>query len=450
MDITKTWQSAQKQIMDNVSSISFDLWIKTLEPLEFTNGELILAAHSTAAKTQAMNNRHFPHIESALKDVAPIIEIVTIIDAIEYEQRQKKSNPTIESASSLHKPQPLTPIDPTKTFDSFVVGKSNEYVAAAAESVAKNPGKKINPLFIHGGSGLGKTHLLNAIANQISDKSPHMTITFATCDKFTRDYIDALKYKTVNAFREQYRNTDVLLIDDIQFIENKTSTQEEFFHTFNDLHQNGRQIVIVSDRHADKLVTLQDRLRSRFKSGLIQDITTPDTEMREVILQKKANLENHRLPDDVIAHLAQHAYNNNMNVRDMEGMLFKVIFYAELKNRDVPTIEDCHDALHETGEEKIHQTNATTIIEKVCRYFNIKKEDIVGKKRNREFVEPRMFTIYLICEVLNLPLASIGQILGGRDHTTILHSRNKIASQLKSDPRTKRIVEDLHKLLTES
>jgi len=448
VDIQQVWKSAQKNIMDKVSAISFDLWIKTLVADSFSNGEFVLVAHSLAAKLQAQNDRHFPYIESEIKDLAPIVEKVTIIDASEREAAASDDK-TVQEEKEVRSNSKgrFIPINPLKTFDTFIVGKSNEFVAAAAEAVAKNPGKRVNPLFIYGPSGLGKTHLLNAIANYIKSERPELRIAFATCENFLNDYVDALKNKTVSQFRKIYRNIDVLLIDDVHIIENKTGTQEEFFHTFNDLYQNGKQIVLVSDRHADKFQTLEERMRSRFKSGLIQDISVPDVEMRMAILQKKAALENYRIDDQVIKFLAERAYENSMNVRDMEAALFKVIFYAELKNRSAPTVEDCVGALEETVEDKKTQATGAGIIDIVCKYFNITKPDIVSKKRNREYVEPRMIAFYLISEFLNIPLVSIGKLLGGRDHTTVMHGKNKIAASLKDDVRLKRIVEDLTKLI---
>ncbi|MCL2570371.1 MAG: chromosomal replication initiator protein DnaA [Firmicutes bacterium] len=446
MDIKQIWKSAKKKVMDKVSSISFDLWIKPLEAEEFSNGEFVLSAQTSMGKQQAMNDRHFPHIEYEIKEAAPIVEKVIIIDGVEKEERYTTEKEVKKPQTTVGK---FSIINPLQTFESFIVGKSNEVVAAAAESVANNPAKRINPLFIYGGSGLGKTHLLNAIANHIGENNPKLKIALATCEKFTNDYVEALKNKTVASFRTAYRNIDVLLIDDIQFIENKVSTQEEFFHTFNDLYQNNRQIVLTSDRHADKLATLEERMRSRFKSGLIQDVSSPDIEMRIAILQKKATLENYRLEPEAIEFLAKKGVEQNMNVRDMEAALFRVIFFAKLKGRTIPNLEDCIGAMNEPNEDKISKTTAKDVILKVCKYFNISKDDIVGKKRNREFVEPRMVAIYLICEVLNIPLVNIGQLLGGRDHTTVLHSRNKIATQLQKDVRMKRIVEDLKSMLNE-
>ena len=448
MDIQKVWKNAQAKIADKVSSVSFDLWIKTLTPEAFENGEYILAATSTAAKQHATNDRHFPHISDFIKEAAPIVEKVTVIDAVEQERRAQATSDPIPATTTAR--VKVMPINPTKTFDNFIVGKSNEFVAAAAEAVAKTPGTKFNPLFIYGRSGLGKTHLLNAIANHVMTHHPKMSIVLTTCNDFTNDYISALDKKHVglSQFRARYQDTDVLLIDDIQFLANRRGTQEEFFETFNSLHQNGKQIVITSDRHPDEIATLEERMRSRFKSGLFQDIGTPDVEMRIAILKKKALLENHRLDEEVVDHIATHAYDENMNVRDMEGILFKVIFYSQLKNRPSPTMEDCHAALQTQGDEdRKVKTNADSIIKHVCKYFNITKDEMVGKRRNREFVEPRMFAVYLISEILNIPLAGIGQLMGGRDHATIIHARKKIATQAKTDTRSKRIIEDLTKLI---
>jgi len=452
MDIKQVWEKSKLLVADHVSSISFDLWIKTLSPEDFEEGAFILSATSTMAKQQALEPRHFTHIEAALKSTAPIIEKVTIIDAIEKEVRDGVAPPPEQVTPSPAKSRLSQQIvvNPNQTFTNFIVGKSNEIVAAAAESVAKNPGKRINPLFIYGGSGLGKTHLLNSIVNHIQLENSRTSICFVSSERFTNDFVETLRSKDrpVAAFREKYRTVDILLIDDIQFIRDKQGTQEEFFHTFNDLLQNGKQIVITSDRHPDEMPTLEDRMRSRFKSGLIQDITTPDVETRMAILQKKANLENYKLNDEVVHYLAKHAVDHKLNIRDMEGNLFKVIFYAGLKNKPEATLEDCHDAIKEVQDDSKFQTTANVIISKVCSYFNITNDDIISKKRNRELVEPRMYAIYLITEFLNIPLSNIGQMLGGRDHTTIMHARNKVASALQDkDARTKRVITDLSKLI---
>lgn len=442
MDLGKIWKQSLPKIADKVSSISFDCWIKTLAAESFADGCFVLIAESKNAKEYATNDRHFPYIEAAIKDTAPVVESIKIIDPVEKEQAEPVANIKVSKKEA----EKIT-VNPSMTFDNFIVGKSNEIVAAAAEGVAKNPGKRINPLFIYGGVGLGKTHLLNAIANHILTENSKLKISLATSEKFTNDYIVTIKNKNPEAFREKWRVTDVLLIDDIQFIADKPSTQEEFFHTFNDLVQNGKQVVLTSDRHPDDMPKLQERMRSRFKSGLIQDIGSPDVEMRTAILQKKLATENEHVSTEIISYLAQLAVDQDMNIRDMGGMLNKVIQYARLMNRPLPTIEDCATILKDTPQDKKVQTTADNIIEQVCKYFNITKADIIGKRRNREFVEPRMFAIYLITEFLNIPLVSIGQILGNRDHTTVMHGRNKIQSQLATDSRVKMIVKDISKMI---
>jgi len=452
MDIIKIWEEAKKQIQGRVSQVSFDLWVKTLTPEAYTDGEFILAANTTMGKQQAENPRHMVHIDAVIKDVAPIVEKVVIIDAIEKEQRDAGKLGNIEKmqeAVTEKFARDLTRVNVGQTFDNFIVGKSNQIVCAAAEAVAKKPGK-INPLFIYGGSGLGKTHLLNAIVNYLLKEAPETKITFATSEKFTNDFVSTMvnaKSNPMAKFREKYRNTDVLLIDDIQFIRDKKGTQEEFFHTFNDLIQNGKQVILTSDRHPDEMPTLEDRMRSRFKSGLIQDITNPDIEMWLAILQKKANAENYRLGDDICMFLAKHAHERGLNVREMEGNLTKIIFYASLKGKTEPDMDDCMSALKEVQDNSKYQTTAEKIIGEVVKYFNINRDDIVGKRRTREFVEPRMIAIYLISEFLDIPLINIGQMIGGRDHTTVMHSRNKIESQLQSDARIKRIVTDISKMV---
>ena len=462
MNIQKIWEESKKQIQGKLSSVSFDLWIKPLIAEDFTDGTFILSAPTTAGKQQALQTRHLEHIENSLHESAPIIETIQIIDAIEKEQlqakKQKESSPLNQDTpaggdgfSGTRKINQDLRFNANQTFDNFIVGKSNQIVCAAAESVAKRPGKGVNPLFIYGNTGLGKTHLLNAIVNHIIREDKSKNIVFVSSENFTNDFIKTMmagKTNPVAEFRERYRNADILLIDDIQFIRDKKGTQEEFFHTFNDLVQAGKQVVLTSDRHPDEMPTLEDRMRSRFKMGLIQDVTTPDVEMWMAILQKKANAENYRLTDEVLHFLSQYAHNNKQNVREMEGNLTKITFYASLKNKTQPDLDDCRDALKEVQDNSKYQTTAENIIGEVCKYFDILRDDIVGKRRNREFVEPRMIAVYLIAEHLNIPLINIGQMIGGRDHTTVMHARNKIENQIaQNDARIKRIVNDITKMI---
>jgi chromosomal replication initiator protein len=443
MDINEVWRKALPIIANNVSSISFDLYIKPLSPEAFENGRFILSAVSTRDADYANNERHFPHIDYAVKTAAPLVEEVIIIDAVEKENRDRKNNPD----EKIPPPGPVnrdSTINPRQTFSSFIVGKSNQEVAAAAEFAAKRPGKKINPLFIYGRSGLGKTHLLNAIANYIMEETPKLKVVLTTCQKFTGEYVDIIKHKgDFGSFRGKYRNVDVLLIDDMQELSGKQATQEEFFHTFNDLFEHNRQIVITSDRHPDEIATLAERMKSRFKGGLLQDIRNPDVEMRIAILQKKASLDGKYLPDDVAAYIAEYSFENNENIRDMEGHLFKTIFYAELKDKSMPDLEDCAAALQDAPDTTKTDDKGARIIEAVASYFNITANELKSKKRTAELAETRMIAAYIMAENLNIPLINIGEMLGGRDHATVIYSRNKIANKMKTDEKLQTAVNDI-------
>ena len=453
MDVNEIWKQALPIIENNVSSISFDLYIQPLMPEAFEDGTFILAAMSTRDANYARNERHFPHIDYAIKTVAPLVEKVEIIDAVEKERRDARNNPLPE----VQTPEPIiynNHINPQQTFANFIVGKSNQEVAAMAEFVAKNPGKKINPLFIYGRSGLGKTHLLNAIANYIMEDRPATKLVLTSIEKFTDDYVNVIKQKgDFGAFREKYRNVDVLLIDDVQELAKKQSTQEEFFHTFNDLYDHQRQIVLVSDRHPNEIATLSERLQSRLKSGIFQDIRNPDVETRTAILQKKAALEDKFLPIEVATHIAEYSNKASENIRDMEGHLVKIIVYAELNGRTIPTIEDCNAALADNSDNaetaRVGDT-AARIIATTAAYFDVTPDEITSKVRTEKLSNARSVAAYLLTKCLeDVPLTEIGEIVGNRTHAWVIFSRDKIANQIKNDGKLKTAVEDLLRQLSE-
>ena len=425
------------------TAVSFDLWIRPLEVLEFKDyNTLILVASSTTAKNQLLKN-HKIQLQNAINEVFNDNINFEILDQNEKDEYIKTNTPAKNQKVEEEGNKTNSNFNEKYTFDNFVVGKSNQFVYAAAKSVAENPGQKFNPLFIYGGVGLGKTHLLHAIGNYIKSAYPDKKIMYATCEKFTNDYIESLRANKDMAnfeFREKYRNLDVLMIDDIQFISNKTSTQEEFFHTFNDLYQRQKQIIIASDRPPKEIATLEERLRSRFTSGLIQDIQAPDFETRVAILRKKAQQEKYSIDDEVINFIAEKI---DTNIREMEGILSKVFFFATLLGKKSATLEEAYEAMKENMDEIKEGLSPDMVIDTVCKYFNISKNDIVGKKKNKEIVEPRMICIYLICELLDLPLVAIGKKFGDRDHTTIMHSRDKIGEQIKKDNKLSAIVNDL-------
>ncbi len=445
-DIETIWKQILEKLELRISSVSYMLWIKTIKPLEIDeNGNFILVAQSVTAKNQILRN-FLDKIDDCMEEVTGRNFKITILDQNE-EIEYLKNNRVDDKNTS--KNEEKSPFKEKFTFDNFVVGKSNQFVYAAARTVAEHPGKRYNPLFIYGGVGLGKTHLLHAIGNYIHEFSPNLKIMYVTCEQFTNDYIASLysptKNKSIMEFRGKYRNLDVLMVDDIQFISRGKETQEEFFHTFNELIMNNKQIIICSDRPPKDIETLEDRLRSRFSSGLIHDIQAPDIETRIAILHKKSQLEKYYAEDEVINYIAERV---DSNIRELEGKLSEVYFLATLNGKKVATMEEAKEVFtNEPKEEIKNDLTPDKIISTVCDYFNIGLQDIVGKKKNKEVVEPRMIAIYLISELLNLPLVNIGKIFGGRDHTTIMHSRDKITSELKTNKKIQNLISDIKGML---
>ena len=445
-DIETIWKQILEKLELRISSVSFMLWIKTIKPLEIDeNGNFILVAQSVTAKNQILRN-FLDKIDDCANEVTGKSFKITILDQNE-EVEYLKNNKVDEKNTS--KNEEKSPFKEKFTFDNFVVGKSNQFVYAAARTVAEHPGKRYNPLFIYGGVGLGKTHLLHAIGNYIHEFSPNLKIMYVTCEQFTNDYIASLysstKNKSIMEFRGKYRNLDVLMVDDIQFISRGKETQEEFFHTFNELIMNNKQIIICSDRPPKDIETLEDRLRSRFSSGLIHDIQAPDIETRIAILHKKSQLEKYYAEDEVINYIAERV---DTNIRELEGKLSEVYFLATLNGKKVATMEEAKEVFTKEPKEEIkNDLNVDKIISTVCDYFNIGYQDIIGKKKNKEVVEPRMIAIYLISELLNLPLVNIGKIFGVRDHTTIMHSRDKITEELKTNKKIQNLVSDIKNML---
>lgn len=445
-DTTVIWQQVLEKLELRVSSVSFMLWIKPIKPLEIDEKDnFVIAASSVSAKNQILRN-FIDKIESCCFEVVGHPLKIVVLDQNE-EIEYLKNNKVDEKTTSVVAEK--NPFVEKYTFDNFVVGKSNQFVYAAARTVAEHPGKRYNPLFIYGGVGLGKTHLLHSIGNYIREFSPELKIQYVPFENFTNDYISSLysptKTKAVMEFRGKYRNLDVLMIDDIQHISNKKETQEEFFNTFNELILANKQIIICSDRPPKEIATLEDRLRSRFSSGLIHDIQKPDIETRIAILRKKSQLEKYYVDDYVINYIAEHV---DTSVRDLEGKLSEVYFLATLSGKKVAGKEEVEDIFSNHIEEIKNDLTPDKVISVVCDYFNISYQDITGKKKNKEVVEPRMIAIYLISDILNLPLVNIGKLFGGRDHTTIMHSRDKIYEELKNNKKTQTLVNDIRNMLT--
>ncbi len=431
------WKRVLNKLENEVTAVTFDLWLSTLTPIVYSNDELILLAPSITAKNQVNQPAIYNKLTKCVREEFTLYTTVRVTDNQEYEESLKAKTQKAEEKAAPSK------FNKKYTFDNFVVGKSNQVVYAAMKNVAERPSSKFNPLFIYGGVGLGKTHLLHAVGNYLWESRPDLNVIYVTCEKFTNDYVDYLrnsKDKLNSEFRDKYRTVDVLMIDDIQFISNRMGIQEEFFHTFNDLYQSNKQIIIASDRPPKEMSALEERLRSRFSSGLIQDIQEPDYETKVAIIKKKCSQDGYLVDEDVVDFIAQ---RTGTNIREMEGILSKVVFYSSLLGKTHATMEDAKEALKDYGESERTNLDANKIITTVCDFFKVTKDDLLGKKKNKEIVEPRQMCIYLINDMLNIPLTAIGELMGGRDHTTIMHARDKISNQIKINPHVKTLVNDI-------
>ena len=437
------WKQTLVELQKTVSPITYSTYVEQLKPVDTDGRKLVLVTPSKLFAAQSA--KIADKICDALKAAGTGLTDVKIyvgdnkndyLNQRVYEVEREE----IES----------TPLNPKYTFDTFVVGDSNRYLYAAAKAVAENPGSGYNPLFIYGGAGLGKTHIMHAIANYVKANNPLMTVVYATCEKFTSDLISNIRSgkayeKEGILFKNRYRNVDVLLIDDIQFLAGKQATQEEFFHTFNELYGQNKQIVLTADCAPKELSLLSDRLTTRFECGLMAQVLPPDVETKIAILQKKAEAKKFILSLDVALYLAELSDND---VRSLEGMLNKVIFASMLHERPI-TLSLAKDALAESAKADARDENLTPddVINAVCSFFKISKADLLGKKKNKEIVEPRQICAYLMTELLSIPLISIGQALGGRDHTTVIHARDKYAELVKDSPKTATIVKDVKNLI---
>ena len=432
-NLVNNWNNVLADMESNTTAVSFDLYIKTLEVLGIDNNKLVLLTSTAQHKNQLLK---------FLKDklLSSVKENFDDIDDILILEPSEKEDYLVEKEKSIQKPV-LEPtfnekyrLNEKYTFDSFVVGKSNQFVFAAAKSVAENPGKKYNPLFIYGGVGLGKTHLLHAIGNYARKNNPKIKVLYVTSEQFIYDYIKALKAdKKENAnqaFRDKYREVDILMVDDIQFLSNKISTQEELFHTFNDLYQLDKQIINSSDRHPRNIEALEERLSSRFQGGLIHDIQKPDFETKLAILEKKAENENVEVDEQVLEYLAEKI---DTNIRELEGSFNKVMSLASLIGKPKATLEEAEEALRDIQSEQESSITTSRIIDGICKYYKVKKEDLIGKKRNKEIVEPRQVCVYIMTKILDIPLMSIGEAMGGRDYSTMINARDKISKLIQKD-----------------
>ena len=436
------WNSALSELEKTVSSISFDTYITQLKAVDFKGSTLVLCNESRLIVDTA-SVKLGDKIRDALKKTGPEVTDVEIVVAKDHDDYLDRY--AAEEDDFVPTENQSAPVNPKFTFESFVVGSSNELIYAAAKAVAENPGEAYNPLFIYGGTGLGKTHILMAIANFIKLHDPNLNVLYATCEQFTNQLIDSIgRGKGSPAdFRRKYRNVDVLLIDDVQFLAKKQGIQTEFFHTFNELVMQNKQIVLTCDRPPKEIEVLEDRLRTRFEGGLLADVQAPDLETRIAILRRKSEEQKCVIDIKVLTYIAE---MNDCDIRSLIGKLTKVIFASKLHERPI-TIELVNEALKESAGERQEELQMDDIINCVCNFYKVSRTDILGKKKNKEFVEPRQICIYLITDMMNLPLVTIGEKMGGRDHATIIYARDKISELIKTDDQLKTEINDIRKML---
>ena len=416
----------------DMTSLSFETWIKPLKIHNVENNILRILVEMDGA-VEYLEKKYKVYLQGAIIDVVNQIYEIEFVtkQQIETEDFAKK-----ESSNLMNETIERANLNPKYTFDTFVVGSNNKFAHAASLAVADKPGQIYNPLFLYGGVGLGKTHLMHSIAHSILTKDKTKKVLYVTSETFTSELIESIKGNhntTINDFKEKYRNIDVLLIDDIQFIIGKESTQEEFFHTFNTLHGANKQIIISSDRPPKDIETLEARLRSRFEWGLIADISAPDYETRMAILRKKEETDGYKFNDDVIQFIAS---NVKSNIRELEGALNKLIAYSNLERKDIRaiTVEIAENVLRDIllPDEK-REVTPELIIQTVADHYGITMADIAGNKRNNEIVIPRQIAMYLCRKMTDASLKNIGALLGKRDHTTIIKGQKKIEEELKSN-----------------
>ncbi|MDE7062490.1 MAG: chromosomal replication initiator protein DnaA [Lachnospiraceae bacterium] len=441
--IVEKWEQILQTVKEEheLTDVSFNTWLKPLKVFSLNNNTLYILVPDEQMGLNYITKKYTLPIKVA---VAEIIGEDYDIEFVLPEQAKSIKTPKTKSfvsASNVDK----SSLNPNYTFDTFVVGNNNKLAHAASLAVAESPGDVYNPLFLYGGVGLGKTHLMHSIAHFIQSNNPALKILYVSSETFTNELIEAIRNGNNTAmtkFREKYRNIDVLLIDDIQFIIGKESTQEEFFHTFNELYLAKKQIVISSDKPPKDMETLEERIRSRFECGLTADIGSPDYETRMAILRRKEENDNFHLDDDILNYIAT---NIKSNIRELEGALNKLLAYSNLENTDITMEVAVKELQNIISPDKPREITAQLIIDVVCEHFHIAPEQMISKSRSNEIAKPRQIAMYLCKNMTDISLDSIGSALGGRDHSTIIHGIKKIEEETSSNEHTANLINTIKK-----
>lgn len=451
VNMNDLWDKTLNIMKSEMTEVSFNTWIKSCKPISISGDTIKLSVPNDFTK-DILEKRYKALLIQAIKlvssksyDIVFLIESDLATDNIKKENDAQAAKESNNSSVSVPDSMSAT-LNPKYTFDSFVIGNSNRFAHAASLAVAESPAKAYNPLFIYGGVGLGKTHLMHAIGHYILDNNPKSKVVYVSSEKFTNELINAIKDDKNEEFRNKYRNVDVLLIDDVQFIAGKDRTQEEFFHTFNTLHDANKQIILSSDRPPKEIPTLEDRLRSRFEWGLIADIQPPDFETRMAILKKKADVEKLNVANDVMVYIATKIKSN---IRELEGALIRIVAYSSLTNREI-TVDLASEALKDIISNKQNTIiTISTIQEAIADYFNLRTEELKSQRRTRNIAYPRQIAMYLCRKLTDMSLPKIGEEFGGRDHTTVIHAYEKISESLKTDEMLQNTVNEITKKLTQ-
>ena len=434
---------AKELLKEETTKISYETWIKILEIQSADNDHIVLLT-STDFQKNIVSSKYLDLLTNTFNYLTNKDCSVSIVSREEVETASNNSD--LSDTTKIEAPinYVTTNLNPKYTFSTFVVGNNNRFAHAAALAVAEAPASSYNPLFIYGGVGLGKTHLMHAIGNEILRNNKNSKILYVTSEAFTNELINAIKDNTNDQFRNKYRGIDILLIDDIQFIAGKERIQEEFFHTFNTLYESGKQVILSSDKPPKDIPLLEDRLKSRFEWGIIADISNPDYETRLAILRKKAQIDNIIIDDEILSAIATRI---DSNIRELEGTLNKLIATASLTSNRQITMEMAEKAINDIVSQQEKVISATYIQETVGKYFNINPKDLKGSKRSNDITFPRQIAMYLCRNVANMSLPQIGKDFGKRDHTTVMHACNKIEKEIKTNSNTKLIVESVKNIL---
>ena len=440
--VNQIWEQVLEYIRPKLSQIAFDIYIKCMEPRNIEDGEMVVTVRTDFLKNNIINL----YSELLLEALKTTLGIPLGLRIVSLEATAEDTG-AVAALPIQGNGFPTTLADEEYTFENFVVGSSNKFAHAACQAVAEKPATLYNPLFIYGGSGLGKTHLLCAICKELQKKNPHARILYTKGETMTNELIEAIHNGTTPEFRAKYRQVDVLLVDDIQFISGKASTQEEFFHTFDHLHSNGKQIVLTSDRPAREIATLEERLQSRFVMGLTADVQPPDLETRVAIIRRKAEMLDLPIPNDVAMYIANQLKSN---IRQLEGVV-KRMKAQYLLNGEQPGLMAAQNAIRDIrNDNQPVPITVERIINEVARTMNVKPEDIRSNKQSAPISRARQMAAYVVRTITNLPMKSIGEEFGGRDHTTIVYAIQKVESQMEKDPNFRNMVNDIIKNISES